>query len=329
MGSMQHIELFLSTVSDEFRSYRDALSTVLKRPNVDIHVQEDFIPTGTETLDKLDGYITRCDAVIHLAGDMTGAWASMATLQALRARYGDLARRLPPLEDSLDSGDPPLSYTQWEAYLAVYHRKPLVIAVPAPGTPRDAKYRVEADQHASQQAHLARLRALGRYPEIDFRNSDQLALQILRSSILDLLVRAEVVSALDDFKRLHEVSRSLSSESERLRSAQRDRRMDMAKLFEQISGCLTSVSGEIRAGRVPHGKCSELFAYAGRLPDKIRKELGDDEADRLGMTLRSAFNVEGTAVRLPDVPAEKEPYLKEIDEAAGEFQALANLVRVG
>jgi hypothetical protein len=45
--------------------------------------------------------------------------------------------------------------------------------------------------------------------------------------------------------------------------------------------------------------------------------------------LRSAFNVEGVAMRLPDVLSEKEPYLKEIDESAGEFQALANLVRVG
>jgi hypothetical protein len=326
---MQHIELFLSTVSDEFRDYRDALRTVLKRPNVDIHVQEDFIPTGTETLDKLDGYIARCDAVIHLAGDMTGAWATLPTLQALRARYGDLAQRLPPIKASLDSGDPSLSYTQWEAYLAIYHQKPLVIAVPEPGTPRAAKYRVEADQQASQQAHLGRLRALGHYPEITFKNPDQLGLQILRSSILDLLVRAEVVSALDDFKRLHEVSRSLSRESERLRRAQRERRMDMANLFEHISGCLTTASGEIRGGRVPHGKCSELFAYARHLPDKIRQELGDDEAERLGNMLRSAFNVEGVAMRLPNVPAEKEPYLTEIDEAAGEFQALANLVRLG
>jgi len=329
MGSMQHIELFLSTVSDEFRSYRDALGKELKRPNVDIHVQEDFITTGTETLDKLDDYIARSDAVIHLAGDMTGAWARTATLQGLHARYTDLALRLSPLKDSLDCGDPPLSYTQWEAYLAVYHRKPLVIAVPAPGTPRDAKYRIDADQQACQKAHLERLRTLGHDAEIRFKNPDQLALQILRSSILDLLVQAEVVSALDDFKVLHEVSRSLSRESERLHKAERVRRMDMARLFEHISGCLGAVSDEIRAGRVPHGKCSELFAYAQRLPDKIRKELGDEEAERLGSMLRSAFNVEGVAMRLLNVPADKEPYLKEVDEAAGEFRALANLVSVG
>jgi len=79
------IELFLSAVTNEFRSYRDSLRAQLKRPNVDVHVQEDFIPTGTETLDKLDSYIARCDAVVHIAGDMTGASASHATLQTLRA----------------------------------------------------------------------------------------------------------------------------------------------------------------------------------------------------------------------------------------------------
>jgi hypothetical protein len=60
-----HIELFLSAVTNEFRDYRNSLSTLLKRPNVDVHVQEDFMPTGTETLDKLDSYIARCHAVIH------------------------------------------------------------------------------------------------------------------------------------------------------------------------------------------------------------------------------------------------------------------------
>src|SRR6516165_10410003 len=152
-----HIELFLSAVTNEFRSYRDSLRELLTRPNVDVHIQEHFIPTGTETLDKLDSYIARCDAVIHLVGDMTGSWARTATLQGLRARYGDLADRLPPLKPSLDFGNPPLSYTQWEAYLAVYHRKLLIIAEPEPGTPRNAMYRVEADQQASQRAHLERL----------------------------------------------------------------------------------------------------------------------------------------------------------------------------
>ena len=325
---MTHIELFLSAVTDEFRSYRDALRAVLTRPNVVVHVQDDFIPTGTETLDKLNEYIARCDAVVHLVGDMTGAWTRPATTQALLAKHGDVGHRLPPLEPLLRSGDPPLSYTQWEAYLAHYHQKPLVIAVPGGDAPRDAGYRVEADRQAAQHAHLARLRVLSHYPEITFNGPDQLALHLFRSSILDLLVKAEVVSALDDFKILHEVSRSLSRESARLQRAHRDRRTDMATLFEHIGQCLGAVADEIRANGVPHGRCKQVFTYGQRLPDKVRQELGDAEADRLGNLLLSVFDVEGLAMRLQTVSQEKGAYLQDIDEAAGEFRALAHLLTI-
>ena len=65
---MAHVRIFLSAVSSEFRSYRDRLAEKLVRPNLSVHVQEDFIAAGTETLDKLDDYIQSCDVVIHLVG---------------------------------------------------------------------------------------------------------------------------------------------------------------------------------------------------------------------------------------------------------------------
>src|SRR5206468_972751 len=68
---MPHLRIFLSAVTREFKSYRDELRAHLARPNVSVHIQEDFIATGGGTLDKLDDYIRECDAVIHLAGDMT------------------------------------------------------------------------------------------------------------------------------------------------------------------------------------------------------------------------------------------------------------------
>ena len=80
------INIFLSCVTKEFKSYRDELAANLNRPNVKIEVQETFIATGTETLDKLDDYIRSCDAVIHLVGDMTGACAQPCELDVLRKR---------------------------------------------------------------------------------------------------------------------------------------------------------------------------------------------------------------------------------------------------
>jgi hypothetical protein len=198
LGRMADVQLFLSTVTSEFRSYREELRRQLKRPNVDVHVQEDFISTGTETPDTLDSYIANCDAVIHLVGDMTGAWAPPEVTRTLRARYGDFVGRLPPLQSSLETDKPPLSYTQWEAYLAIYHGKRLVIALPEPGAMRDPNYRAEKEQQGSQQAHLERLRLLGRHTDFTFGNADQLAANVLRSSILDLLAEADRKQAARD-----------------------------------------------------------------------------------------------------------------------------------
>ncbi len=118
-------KIFLSTVSDEFRAYRDQLRSDLTRPNVEVKVQEDFKDQGRDTLDELDVYIAGCDAVVHLAGDMTGSAPAEPALRALRAKYRDLADKLPPLGEALQSGAG-VSYTQWEAWLALYHGKLLV-----------------------------------------------------------------------------------------------------------------------------------------------------------------------------------------------------------
>ena len=67
------IGVFLSTVSDEFRLYRDQLRSDLTRHNVEVKVQEDFKDLGGDTLDKLDSYIAHCDAVVHLVGEMCGS----------------------------------------------------------------------------------------------------------------------------------------------------------------------------------------------------------------------------------------------------------------
>ena len=194
MQAVAHVQIFLSTVSAEFRSYRDALRRDLDRPNVTVKVQEDFIATGTETLDKLDEYIRQCHAVIHLVGDMTGALAQAPSVAAIRHRYPDLAGRLPVLGAFLDPGAPALSYTQWEAWLALYHDKMLIVATPQDGAPRDERYQLLEDQREAQQAHLARLETVGRYPEIRFANADRLAVDMLRSKLQDILALAGAVT---------------------------------------------------------------------------------------------------------------------------------------
>ena len=147
---MATVQIFLSAVTAEFRSYRDALHHDLDRPNVTVKVQEDFITTGTDTLNMLDEYIRGCDVVIHLVGDMTGPLAPALSVAAVRRRYPDLGERLPVLAPFLEPDAPALSYTQWEAWLALYHGKVLIIAVPQEGAPRDAFYRLDAAQRDAQ-----------------------------------------------------------------------------------------------------------------------------------------------------------------------------------
>jgi tetratricopeptide (TPR) repeat protein len=186
---MARVQLFLSTVSAEFLSYRDRLRQGLTRPNVEVKVQEDFIVTGNETLEMLDEYIKGCDGVIHLVGDMTGSLAKAPSLTAIKHCYPDLATRL-PLADFLQPEGPSLPYTQWEAWLALFHKKKLFIATPTPEAARDAGYLQDPAQQALQQAHLKRLRAVSRYPGVAFTGQEHLAAEVLRSFVLDLLVNA-------------------------------------------------------------------------------------------------------------------------------------------
>src|SRR5262249_39494839 len=137
--------------------------------------------------------IRQCDAVIHLVGDMTGALAQPPSVAAIRQRYPDFEKRIPVLGPFLKSDGPALSYTQWEAWLALYHSRPLIIAVPQEGAHRDERYATDEQQRAAQAAHLARLASMERYPEIRFANADRLAVEVLRSHLQEILAGADAL----------------------------------------------------------------------------------------------------------------------------------------
>jgi hypothetical protein len=74
-GRAVAISVFLSTVSDEFGSYRDLLVHDLTRRDVAVKVQEDLNDSAAICSTKLDTYIAHRDAIVHLVGDMCGATA--------------------------------------------------------------------------------------------------------------------------------------------------------------------------------------------------------------------------------------------------------------
>src|SRR6516164_5626003 len=190
------ISVFLSTVSDEFRLYRDQLCGDLTRHNVEVKVQEDFKGLGGDTLDKLDVYIAHCDAVVHLVGEMTGSAPGEREQQALLRKYPDLMASLPPLDDSLRRGAQ-ISYTQWEAWLALFHGKLLLTAKAEPVAPRGPKFAPTDKSRAAQSAHLGRLEMVRRYPDCTFESPADLARRIAYTAIPDLLVAKDAKEAAE------------------------------------------------------------------------------------------------------------------------------------
>lgn len=178
---------FISAVTHEFGSFRTAVRDALDRGGVRIEVQEHFLAFGDRTLLELDNYIQCCDAVIQLSGHMTGAMASAANRRAILDRYRDLPDRLSLSQETIES----LSYTQWEAWLAVYHGKRLYIA-PARANTRVDQQRTDPqqiEQQARQQSqHIQALRTRGYHPsdKLAFSNQHELVIALLRA-LQDLL----------------------------------------------------------------------------------------------------------------------------------------------
>jgi hypothetical protein len=183
--------IFISTVSNEFKTCRERLAEDLQFPNVDVQTQEKNITklaAGQTILIKLDDYIAECDVLIHLIGQQTsidGTPASKAAVDDLLQRHADLSAIVGLGENELRT----LSYTQWEAWLALYHRKTkrpnlrLIVVTPTadfvPDNAADA-----ATSHAqkdSQASHAKELQQRGRWPEIRFTDPRDLSIGILRA----------------------------------------------------------------------------------------------------------------------------------------------------
>ena len=183
------VKLFLSCVSGEFGAYRDALRRALTRPNVEVKIQEDFKALGGDTLQMLAEYVEQCEAVVHFVGDMAGSTPAASSVE-------DLLRRRPELETRLSEkglGQDALlglTYTQWEAWLAIGFDKDLLIVEPDEGAARGPTYTPTDDTRAAEAQHVKRLRAINRYPGPPFKNEDNLVAQVFSTAVIDALVKA-------------------------------------------------------------------------------------------------------------------------------------------
>ena len=115
----QGVKLFLSCVSDEFGVYRDALRHALTRPNVEVKIQEDFKALGGDTLQHARGVHRalrsgRAFRRRHDGLDAGGISVDGTARAATRSRRPGLPKK-GAAREALAS----LTYTQWEAWLAI------------------------------------------------------------------------------------------------------------------------------------------------------------------------------------------------------------------
>jgi tetratricopeptide (TPR) repeat protein len=261
------IRVFLSTVSDEFRDYRDQLRRDLTRLNVEVKVQEDFKDLGSATLDQLDVYIAACDAVVHLVGDMTGAAAKAESTKAIVGKYADLMDKLPPLRQPLENRLD-ISYTQWEAWLALYHDKLLLIAKADANAPRGPQFAPTDASRAAQRMHLERLRAFEGYPGCTFTSPDNLAKHILSGAILDLLAGEALGAAT-----IEQIETAVRDKSPKLTAAQIDRFIQSLRELKGDPSFARAVE-EAQKGntRVAEGIWLQIYENQKREQQKAQQE---------------------------------------------------------
>ena len=175
-------QLFLSAVSVEFRLCREMLRTALTGPDMPWKVaeQSDFAVGGSTLLEKLDRYIGESRAVIHLVGEALGALAVPLEVEAfLQARPTFLAR-FPRFRNAIGDGHA-LSYTQWEALMALDHGVALFVYFPDEQfMDRQPGFVTIAADVIAQQAHLQRLMDLGQ-DRSAFASAERLCTMVLRS----------------------------------------------------------------------------------------------------------------------------------------------------
>ena len=134
-------------------------------------------------------YVEQCEAIVHFAGDMAGSMPAASSVEDLLKRRPELETRLAKKDLGRDALKT-LTYTQWEAWLAIGFDKDLLIVEPAEGTARGPNYAPSEASRAAQAQHLKRLRAINRYPGPAFKNEDNLVAQIFGTAVIDALVKA-------------------------------------------------------------------------------------------------------------------------------------------
>ena len=142
---MTAFRVFLSAVSSEFASARDALTDDFGARDVLVRVQEQFLPARRlhTLLEALDGDIQTCEAVICVIGKRSGACPK--------------PEEAAPFQHILPNGVADASYTQWEFYLARHYSKECLLYLATDEYKPDVVKPTSEDFPDLQRAFVARM----------------------------------------------------------------------------------------------------------------------------------------------------------------------------
>lgn len=253
------IRIFISAATDEFEAanarfanLRTRLSGYLRRADCDVKTQEDFRQFPTGTLNKLDNYVSSCTAVLHLVGNSRGYVPDRREVDEFMAQNAGFFSKFPEFEKEL--GDIfALTYTQWEAIIAICRGIPLYVYSTPHEDPR-------------QQKHLQRLRVMGRYAE-PFGSSEELfgkLLGDLRSIIPALPSLSRIEEAKSESKRLNDLFMSVTKVE--LINREPIPRDEAKSIFDAIVS--NDSQGVLLIATAGSGKSCILAQVIGRLRDQ-------------------------------------------------------------
>jgi hypothetical protein len=161
--------VFLSAVTSEFGTARDALANDLQARGLQLRVQRSFRQEpGADTLLRLlHDYIRKCSAVVCVIGERSGACPPPAAAV--------------PFEHLLPQGITEASYTQWEFFFARAYERRLSLHIACADYRPDREAPSGEDSSKLQNAFIAHIKAEGLH-YVPFSDRDQLRAEVLKES---------------------------------------------------------------------------------------------------------------------------------------------------
>ena len=159
--------VFLSAVTSEFGTARDALANDLQARGLQLRVRRSFRQEpGADTLLRLlHDYIRECSAVVCVIGERSGTRPSAAAAT--------------PFVHLLPMGITEASFTQWEFFFARAYKRRLSLYIAAADYPPERDAPSGDDFPELRQAFVAHINAAGLH-YTPFSNRDQLRAEVLK-----------------------------------------------------------------------------------------------------------------------------------------------------